>query len=101
MIHIVVCEVVAANGVAGHRTHQAFDHALGRVSKQETGRAIGAISANRSKLSQLLQVWDHRAVGTDLETHSGNEDAVKEALEDRGKPLVPNRIDQDQRFRRQ
>ena len=89
MIHIVVGEVVAANGVAGHRTHQPFHYALGRVPKQETGRATGTISANRSEFSQLLQVWDRRAVGTDLETYAGNEDAVKEALQDRGKPLVP------------
>jgi hypothetical protein len=33
--------------------------------------------------------------------YPGNEDAVEEALQDRGKPLVPNRIDQDQCFRRQ
>jgi hypothetical protein len=69
MIHIVVSKVVAANGVAGHRTHQAFDHALGRVSKQETGRAIGAVSADRSKLSQLLQVWNRRSVGADCEAY--------------------------------
>jgi hypothetical protein len=99
MIHIVVGEVVAANGVAGHRTHQAFHHPLGRVPKQESGRATGAISANRSEFSQLLQVWDRRAVGSDVETHPRNEDAVEETLQDRGKPLGPNRIDQHESFR--
>ena len=101
MIHIVVGKVVAANGVAKHRAHQSFHHALRRVSKQETGRAIGAVSADRTKLSQLLQVGNRRSVGADCEAHPGNEDAVEEAFQDRGKPLVPNRVDEDQSFRRQ
>ena len=86
MIHIVIGEIVAANGVAWHRPHQPFHDALGRVPKQETGRATGTISANRSEFSQLLQVWDRRAVGTDLETYSWNEDAVKEAFRIAGNP---------------
>src|ERR1700724_1358906 len=45
MVHIVIGEVVVANGAAGYRTHQAFHHLPGRVPKQETGRATGAISA--------------------------------------------------------
>ena len=96
MIHIVMGEIIASNPMARHRTHQVFHHPLGRVAKQETDGASGAISADGSELSQLLQIGHYCAVGADVETHSRNEDAVEETLQDRGKPLVPNRIDQDE-----
>jgi hypothetical protein len=99
MIHIVMGEIIASNPMARHRTHQAFHHPLGRVAKQETDGASGAISADGSELSQLLQIGHYCAVGADVETHSGNEDAVEKTLQGRGKPLVPNRIDQDESFR--
>ena len=86
MIHIIVGEVVAANGVAGHRTHQPFHHALGRIPKQETGRATGAIGANRSEFSQLLQVWDRRAVGTDLKLTPGMKTRSKKPFRIAGNP---------------
>ena len=99
MIHIVMGEIIAPNRMARHRTHQTFHNPLGRVAKQETDSASGAISADCSELSQLLQIGHYCAVGADVETHSRNEDAVEETLQDRGKPLVPNRIDQDESFR--
>jgi hypothetical protein len=99
MIHIVMGEIIAPNRMASHRTHQAFHNPLWRVAKQETDSASRAISADGSELSQLLQIRHYCAVGADVETHSRNEDAVEETLQDRGKPLVPNRIDQDESFR--
>jgi hypothetical protein len=99
MIHIVMSEIIASNPMARHRTHQTFHNPLGRVAKQETDSASGAISADGSELSQLLQIGHYCAVEADVETHSRNEDAVEETLQDRGKPLVPNRIDQDESFR--
>jgi hypothetical protein len=75
--------------MAGHRAHQAFHHAPGRVSKQESDATSGAISADRSELSQLLEVGHYCTVGADFETHPGNEDAVEETLQYRRKPLVP------------
>ena len=66
------------------------------------GPAIGR-ARDRSAIvppSPSLSALGHYcAVGADVETHSRNEDAVEETLQDRGKPLVPNRIDQDESFR--
>jgi hypothetical protein len=92
MVHIVIGEVVVANGVAGYRTHQAFHHSLGRVPKQETGRATGAISA--ASLRSFCKFGTAAPSGSIVKL-TGNEDAVEEALQDRGEPLVPNWIYED------
>jgi hypothetical protein len=86
MAHIVIGEVIAAHGVPWHCPHEALHHEFGRISKQERSRAIRAIGANRSELSQLLRVWDWPAVGADRKAHSRNEDAVKEAFRIAGNP---------------
>jgi hypothetical protein len=42
-----------------------------------------------------------RPVGGDIEAHPGDEDAIEKALQNRWKALVPNRVEEDKRFRRQ
>src|ERR1700722_1006835 len=101
MIHVVICEIVATNVMARHPAHQAFHHALGRIPQQKRDGPAGSISADSGDLPQFLQVRYQCPVGANRETYTGDEDAVEEAFEDRWKSLVPNRIDEDQRFRRQ
>jgi hypothetical protein len=50
---------------------------------------------------QLLQIRYQRSVRAHGKTHAGNENSVEEALQDRREALVPDWINQDQRFRRQ
>jgi hypothetical protein len=60
-----------------------------------------SIDGDSSHLSQrLLQVRYQYRFGADCEAHSGNENTVEEALRDRRKSIIPNRIDEDQRLRR-
>ena len=87
--------------MARHPAHHAFHHALGRVPQQKRDGAAGSIGTDSGYLPQFLQVRYQCPVGTDRETYAGDENAVEEAFEYRWKSLVPNRIDEDQRFRRQ
>jgi hypothetical protein len=87
--------------MAGHPAHQAFHHALGRIPQQKRDGPAGSISAHSGDLPQFLQVRHQCPVGANRETHAGDEDAVEEAFEDRWKSLVPNSLDEDQRFRGQ
>jgi hypothetical protein len=63
----------ARRGLASNE--RGASHALGRISEQT--RATGATGADRSELLQLLQTWGRRAVTTDLEAHSRNEDRAR------------------------
>ena len=101
MIHAVICRIVATNVMAGHPAHQAFHHALGRIPQQKCDGPAGSISADSGDLPQFLKVRYQCPVGANRETYAGDEDAIEEAFEDRWKSLVPNRIDEDQRFSRQ
>lgn len=101
MIHVVVCEIVATNVMARHPAHKAFHHALGRIPQQKRDGPAGSVSADSGDLPQFLQVRHQCPVGANRETYAGDEDAVEEAFEDRWKSLVPNRVDEDQRFRGQ
>jgi hypothetical protein len=101
MIHVIICEIVATNVMAGHPAHQAFHHALGWIPQQKRDGPAGSISADSGDLPQFLQVCYQCPVWANREAYAGDEDAIEEAFENRGKSLVPNRIDEDQRFRRQ
>jgi hypothetical protein len=101
MIHVVICEIVATNVMTGHPAHEAFHHALGRIPQQKRDGPAGSVSADSGDLPQFLKVRYQRPVGANRETYAGDEDAIEEAFEDRRKSLVPNRIDEDQRFSRQ
>jgi hypothetical protein len=51
-----------------------------------------------SDLSQLLQIRHQRPIRAHREAHAGNENSVEEALQDCWKALIPNWINQDERF---
>src|ERR1700722_1343211 len=87
--------------MAGRPAHHAFHHALGRVPEQKRDGAAGSIGTDSGYLPQFLEVRYQCPLGANCKTYTGDEDAVEEAFKDRWKSLVPNRIDEDQRFRRQ
>ena len=50
MVHVMMSEIVASDGMAGHRADEAFDHSFRRVTQKKHGHAISAIGANRREL---------------------------------------------------
>jgi hypothetical protein len=81
-----------------HPPHQTFHYAPRRVAQQDIDGTDGSIGADGRDLSQLLQIRHQRSVRAHCKTHAGNENSVEEALQDRREALVPNWINQDQRF---
>ena len=47
MVHVIMGEIAASDGVAGHRADEPFDHSFRRVTQKKRGHAISAIGANR------------------------------------------------------
>ena len=89
MVHIVIGEVVVANGVAGYRTHQAFHHSLGRVPKHATG----AISA--ASLRSFCRFGTAAPPGSIVKLTPGMKTRSKKPFRIAGNPFVPNWIYED------
>ena len=80
MVHVIMGEIVASDGVAGHRADESFDHSFRRVTQKKRGHAISAIGANRRELFQILKARRRGAVRAYFKAHPGNEDAIEKAF---------------------